>query len=102
MLTRSQVEIVRCRPAAARDGPAGSPILPNCRLPADCTSTCSCWPHPAARKSVLDLAVERGQPVGGVARSGRVKVQHITVGGDDAEILMFQIVQRFRHQNCAR
>ena len=53
------------------------------------------------RKPVFDLAVERGNPIQGIAGTGRVEVKHVSICGRDAEILMLQVIQRLGHQDGA-
>ena len=52
-------------------------------------------------EAVFDLAIERGQPVDGVSRAGGIKVEHVAIGGGDAEFLVFEIGERLGHEDCA-
>ena len=50
-------------------------------------------------EAIFDLAIERGQAIDGIARAGRIEMQHVAVGSGDAEVLMLQVGERFGHQN---
>ena len=50
-------------------------------------------------EAVFDLAIERGQTVDGIAGASRIEMQHVAVGSGDTQLLMFQVGQRFGHQD---
>ena len=52
-------------------------------------------------EAILDLAIERGQAVGGVAGACRIEVEHVAVGCIDAEVLVLQVGERFGHQDSS-
>src|ERR1700760_3527125 len=52
-------------------------------------------------EAIFDLAIESREPIGFVTGTGGIDLHHVPICGRNTEILVFQVVERFGHQNRA-